>query len=482
MHSSHLLMPTFVAPLRPGETLIGLRLRARSMLNRMVQPAVSPPMEVEYCVWRVPVRSAGDFFVDIFVNDPNDIGNIEVGTLGLPEIAGLPIATQGTRSRTPLQVRDRLWAGENGQADGEVSIISSTAYAPYVSQAIWHIARSWYEVESMETTLGDSSEIGKLPQASAVDSADLFQNPPKIGRLIRSTWSSAIGATSGQDLPPGVGVGNSLADWAMRLSVLDNANRSWAEYLQQQGVDPKRIDSMPEPVLMQRRILEPFGDLQPVFAGAPLGTSMPLAAGTNRRSGWYAGDDPATINAGTAAGGMYGNFTGLAGMATRIDQTRGKRTFIEEPSLLIGTLMYRPYDFDQRSSAQVFDAVYMVNSGAWGDGNGAGVDERDMIISRAIDRSAEQATGGTTGSSTAQQNDFGQSSPLVGNFMNLYLNGDTYSNAPHELGHYRRPLGRHIPGASDTYGSIEVGIGDPENLRLNTYGDVRFGVATDLVK
>lgn len=438
-------------------------------------------MEVEYAVWRVPVRSVGDFFVDLFVNDPNDIGNIEVGTTGLPEIAGLPIATQGSRSRTPLQVRDRLWAGENGQADGEAAIAQSTAYAPFVSHAIWHIARSYYAVESMETTLADSSEIGVLPQASAVDSNDLYQNPPKISRLVRSTWSSAIGVSSGQDIPPGAGVGNSLADWAMRLSLLDNANRSWAEYLKAQGVDPNRIDSMPEPVLMQRRILEPFGSLQPVFAGAPLGTTLPAAASTDRRSGWYAGDDPAITNNGLNAGGMYGNFTGLAGMRTGIDATRGKRTFIEEPSLLIGTLMYRPYDFDQRSQAHVFDAVYMVNSGVWGDSTGNGVDERDMILSRAIDRSSEQARGGTNGSATPAQNDFGQASPFVGNFLNLYLNGDTYCNAPKELGKWRRPLGRHIPGASDTFGTIDVGLGDPENLRLNTYGDVRFGVATDLV-
>lgn len=478
MHSSHLLMPTMVAPLRPGETLIGLRMRARSMLNRVVMPAVSPPIEVEYAVWKVPVRSIGAFFVDMFVNDPNDIGSIEVGTMGLPEIAPLPINEQGPRSHTPLQVRDRLWAGENGQQDGEVSIAPAAAYAPYVSQGIWHIARSWYALESMETTLADSSEIGSLPQASTVDSANLHQNPPKIGRLIRTTLSSGIGVGGNSDATPTT---LSLTDWAMRLSVLDNANRSWPEYLKAQGVDPNRIESMPEPILMQRRLLEPFGSPQVAFGAAPTNVNY-VMTGINRRNGYYAGGDQSIVNAGAASGGLFGHFTGMTGMGTKIDQTRGKRSFIEEPSLLIGTMMFRPYDFDQRSGAHVFDAVYMINSGVWGDSTGNGVDERDMILSRAIDRANEQATGGTIGSPTGFQNDYGQTSPHAFNFLNLYLNGDTYCNAPSELNRFRPPLTPNVAGANlDAYGTVQYVHADPVNLRLNTFGDVRFGVATDLV-
>lgn len=477
MHSSHLIYPLFVAPLRPMETLVGLRMRVRSMLNRMVVIPTTPPIEVEYCVWRVPVRAAGDFFVDMFVNDPNDIGSLEPGQFGLPEIAPLPIAQQGSRSRTPLQTRDRLWAGESGQADGEVGLAPTTAYAPYVSHAIWHIARSWYTVEATETTLGDSSEIGQLPQASAVDSFDLYQNPPKVGRLVKSALSSALGAGGNSDQVPASG---SLADWAMRLSVLDNANRSWTDYLRDQGVDPRRIDGMPEPVLMQRRLLQPWGTPQCVFTPVATGASAPTGAGQNRRNAWYVGGENA-ISAGGTNTYVQGNFAGYCQYGTTMDETRGKRLLVEEPSLLIGTLLFRPYDFDQRSGAHVFDAVYMINGGTWGDAVGGAMDERDFIISRTIDRAAEQAVGGTTGSTTLFQNDFGQASPHVVNMLNLYMNGDTYSNAPTELGHFRRPLSDYIEGSNDAYGTIPYDLADPVNLRLNSYGDVRFGVATDMV-
>jgi len=478
MHSSHTLMPLFIAPLRPMETMIGIRMRARSMLNRMVALPTSAPMEVEYAVWRVPVRAAGEFFVDMFINDPGDIGQIEVGTMGLPEYAPLPINQQGHRSRTALQSRDRPWAGELAQADGEVSIAPQATYAPYVSQAIWHIARSWYNIEATETTLGDSSEIGKLPLPSTTDGFDYYQNPPKLGRLVRSALSQAIGVGSHTDQSP---TGTSLTDWAMRLSVLDNPNRSWPEYLKAQGVDPRRIDGMPEPVIMQRRLLQPYGSPIAAFAGGPTAVAYANGVGTNKRDGWLAGSDPGIQNAGTAAGGLYGNFAGYQMMAAFLDETRGKRLLIEEPTLLIGTLNYRPFDFDQRSQCHVFDAVYMINGGTWGDSAGGAVDERDFLVSRAIDRSVELTTGGIAGSNVPAQNDFGQTSPFAINFLNLYLYGDSYCNAPKELGHHNPPLSRHIPGSSDAYGTIAAAFHEQENLRLNTYGDVRFGVATDLV-
>jgi len=480
-HPSDRLFPLFVAPLRPMETLVGLRFRARSMLNRMCQVNVSPPSEVEYCVWVVPVRSIGNFFTDMFTVDMEDQDNMETGatSAGLPRVAGLPINTQGHASRVPLQNRDRLWAGESGQADGELTVDFRASYAPYVSHALWHIARSWYETEINEQMLSDSRTQGWLSTARAASDASLYQEPPTIGRLIRSATNSGQAFGAGADLPSTV----SMSEFAMRMSVLDNVNQSWPEFLKAQGVDPRRIDGLPRPVIMQRRLVEPFGSPIAAFAAAPTGAAT-AALSNDRRGGWYAGQDSATATGmGAAAGALYGNFGGYGLMGTRLDVTRGRRLMIDEPSLLVGTLAWRVFDFDQRSQAQIFDATFMVNAGTWGvDRLGGSVDERDFIINRNLDRSGEDPQGRPEGSSTAALSDRGSIlQPGVFNMLNLFINGDTYCNVPNEIGKFRRPLSDIIEGTDESFATTNHDLHDPINTRLVTYGDVRFGVATDLV-
>jgi len=479
-HGSDRLWPLFVAPLRPMETLIGLRMRARSMLNRMTMQAVAIPSEVEYCAWIVPVRTIGEFFTDMFTVDPEDRDNMETGATnaGYPRVAALPINTQGGQSRTPLQNRDRLWAGENGQADADLAVDFRLSYAPYVSHAMWHIARSWYDTEINEVMATDGRTVGYTAAAVSANSPNLYQQPPVIGRLVRSATTAGIAFGSGVDSPSAV----SNAELAMRLSVLDNPNRTWAEFLKSQGVDPRRIDGLPQPVIMQKRIIELWGDPQPLSYAGPIGMTLPVNS-ADARSGWYVGTPPNLANAGAAAGGVYGNFMGVGQMGTRLDVTRGRRIMIDEPSLLVGTLLWRLYDFDQHSGANQFDAIHMINAGTWGvDGLGSGVDERDFIVAKTLERSAEDTAGYPEGTATAFVNDLGSGNPNIINMLNLFLNGDNYCNAPGELAHLRRPLASHTPGADEVYGVTDHTLYDPNNTRLVTYGDVRFGVATDLVR
>lgn len=464
------LMPFMMAPLRPGETLVGLRLEARAFMNQMVKYFHSVPAEVEFAIWKVSVRQIGEFFVDMFTSDLDDTrSSLSVDPSTGQAIAPLPINTQGHQSRVPLQVRDRLWAGESGQADGELAIAPQAAYAPYVSHAIWHIARMCYDL-SLNTNNEMLDGSSTLYGTSAVEtSSNLYQTPPPLGRLVRSATNSAMGWQAGPDATP---TATSLSEWASRLSLVDNPNRTYQEYLKAFGVDPSRIEGMPEPVLMQRRTLKPYGGSNVAFTSAPTAIT-PLDNSKGLRS----------RNIPTAGGGansaIQGDFGGLYNIGAFLDQTRGKRLFVDEPSFLVGTIAWWPYDLDQRGFGNVFDAVYMINSGTWGDPTGGAVDERDFLINRALDFATTGASGEPIGSAVSGQNEVGQSGPFVLNMLNLFLNGDNYTTSPTYMGHMNG-MGDGINATDDTYGS------SPQNvlgstLRLWSYGQCRFGVATDLV-
>jgi len=464
------LMPFMIAPLRPGETLVGLRLQTHAFFNQMVKYYHSAPCEVEFAIWKVSVRQIGEFFVDMFANDIEDqrtTAQLDPST-GV-RIAPTPINVQGDHSRTPLQVRDRGWAGEFGQPDTDVTIVPQSAYAPYVSHGIWHIARMCYDLQTLTTNeLLDGNP--PYPSNSIVGSVDAHQTPPRLGRLVKSATSSAMGWQTGSDAVP---TSTSLSDWAERLSVLDNPNRTYFEYLRAFGIDPKRIEGMPEPVLMQRRHLRPHGGSVAPFI--PVNTTVTKL---DSFMGIRAKSIPNVLNGGTVTG-MLGDFGGLYNVGAVLDETRGKRLFVEEPSFLIGTVAWWPYDFDHRAVANVFDAVYMINSGTWGDPTGGAVDERDFLINRLIEQPLTGANGTPLGSLVSTQNEMGQTGPFAINMLNLFLNGDTYCTSPTDLGHIKGGMDG-TQGTEDAYGvSPAASLGDI--LRLNCYGDVRFGVATDLV-
>ena len=281
--ANRLLMPFMMAPLRPGETLVGLRLEARSALNQMIKYFHSVPVEVEYCIWKVSVRQIGEFFVDMFTSDLDDTrSTLSVDPSTGLRIAPTPINTQGHQSRVPLQVRDRPWAGEVGQADGEVTVAPQAAYAPYVSHAIWHIARMCYDLRlnTLNEMLDGSSTL--YGTSAVAENPNLYQTPPPVGRLVRSATNSAMGWQAGPDQTP---TATSLSEWASRLSVVDNPNRTYQEYLKAFGVDPRRIEGMPEPVLMQRRTLKPHGSPQVAYVPALTAvTNTTLSSGVRAKT------------------------------------------------------------------------------------------------------------------------------------------------------------------------------------------------------
>jgi len=462
------LMPTFMAPLRPNETVVGMRYRAESILSQMVSYAWTVPMEVEFAVWKVAVRQIGEFFVDMFVNDLED-QPAAAGTDSATgqRLAPLPINTQGARSRVPLQNRDRPWAGENSLADAAVAQVPGQAYAPYTSHALWHIARMCYDMEFAEVERW-GRDLGPVTGSFAEDSADLHQTPPRLGRLVRGAVSSAMGFGQGSDNTTGL---TSMADWAERLSVVDNPNRTYQEYLKSFGVDPARIPGLPEPVMIQRRRLRPTGS--PQFASVKMTSSSASVWDDKSKNVVQFADSPTN-------GNLLFDGGGTVLLGTTLDEVRGKRLLVDEPSFLVGTIAWWPHDFDWHSGAHVFDAAYLINSGTWGDPTGGAVDERDFIISRTIDAAAQNANDLLpAGSSVLHLNDAGQGNAFVINMLNLFLNGDSYCNNSTALAHIVPPLSRIASQETDTTADPNLYV---RKVYLNTRGDVRIGVATDLVR
>jgi hypothetical protein len=483
-HGGKKLVPLFIAPLRPMETMIGLRARINSMSYELMRTALTLPVEVEYCVWKVSVRQIGEFFIDTFVNDLEDVESQAVsGTDGTTatNIAPSPISSQGQQSRTPLQTRDRVWAGEMGQAGAEPTVISNRSYAPYVSHAIWHIARMAYELEIGNQTT--PRRAGQTNGNQARTSVNLYQNPPVVGRLVRGALASAMGAGLA-NTPDNAITTSSLSDWAERLSVVDNPNRTYFDYLKAFGVHPSKIPGMPEPVLMQRRLLRPHGTPATVwnpqtFAAPP---SPPASFATFDSTHRMHLDEAATSPNGYALvdGNAYQSFSAA------IDETRGKRLVVDEPSFLIGTACWWPWDFDITSGAHVFDATYMINSGTWGDPSKGSPDERDFLITRDV----KQALAGVgqffqTDDQTFGSwfNDNNQSGPFAINMLNLFLNGDSYTNSVKLFGQHRSFDGNIRSTSGNEVPFVDPGGDgiDNSSYMLWTKGDVRIGVATDLV-
>lgn len=109
------LRPLFAAPLRPAETLVGMQFNNDAMFQQMAKVAWFVPIDVECAVWKVPISSLGDEFVDLLVADAEDDWGGAFPSMGgtgvTAESAG---QLSGPQSRTTHHSQPRPWAGENG--------------------------------------------------------------------------------------------------------------------------------------------------------------------------------------------------------------------------------------------------------------------------------------------------------------------------------------------------------------------------------
>lgn len=462
-HNERFLYPLFAAPVRPNETIVGCRFQADTMFSRMFKAPWFPGCEVEVAAWLMPISSLGDEFLDLFRNDFEDVAqltspnNEPLGT-GVG-VAALPIDQQGPNSSRPLQVRNRPWAGELGQQDGEVTLNPALAYAPYVSAATYHVADMFYERDS------DASN-----QVRGDD--DMWQTPPALGPHTRGATASMVGEAQGDDQIPI----SSLSEWAERLAILSKPNYTYAEYLESFGVDPSRVAGMPEPLFIQRRRVRRLGSPQ-VIGNVQFGSSVPAQKSD-------AGVDIQPVQGDWQ---MFSDTGGLSLMGQSWDITRKLRFHCNEPSILLGTLAYWFPDFGQRSFAQISDITRLVSSGMWGDAN---MSEQDFITLQAMVGASEARSESETttkygpGDDQRQERNLrAEGSPYVMNMLNLFLNGDTFSN---DVGSFRLygagDLSEDVPTTQLSPQVQETGPIGRTNFRLNTTGSFRFGVATDMVR
>lgn len=468
--NSRLLQPIFAAPVRPMETVVGWRIQLDAMITQMCKIAWLPPTDIEIGIWKVPLSTLGDYFTDLFVADFEDeadaiaSGSSVLGT-GVVH-AGTPVSEQGPRSQAPLHTRTRHWAGEYGSTSAALSFDQAKAFAPYVSAATYHVARSFYE---MELEIGNSSpsSIGGFPR----NDDDLWQLPPVISERIRSMTGSAMGQGEGSDVIPTA----TLAEWAERLSLLSRPNRTYREYLQGFGVPDSRIATLPEPLTVIRRMLRPT---TPLVVGGLIQTAADQSGVADRYSpsGLWATNHTESGNNNTLGGDA-----GFAMIRANVDETRGRRLMIDEPSILLGTVLFNQMPTRPTSFAHHMDVTRLISAAMWGD---AMPDEMDFVTAQDVVGSSTMSgiPGRPSGTESifTGRNDDGQNSPFVMNALNLFLNGDYFCNDTFAFGTYGIGGTTQETYANETLPAQYMSEVSGE-LAFNALGQFSVGVATDLV-
>lgn len=455
------LKPLFAAPVRPMETLVGIRLQAEAMFQQMAKVAWFTPMEVEIAVWKVPLSQLGDYFIDLLVADAED------DWLVFPTVSGSGVETDaagfsmGPHSQSAHQSRNRIWAGEI--APGSTN--TQNYYTPYVSAATYHVARSFYEMEmSGEDAAGGTTTEGRT-------SDDLWESPPRLGPHIRTALNSSVPVGSIAGSPDDMDTGavaafaDSIADWAERLSLMTKPNQTYLEYLADFGVDARRLRTLPEPILIQRRKMARLGSPQGFFGILGANTGVDPFHENHGESVWNAVSNVAA----TSTYQIYGDTAGMTNFGASYDLTRGKRLLIDEPSILLGTYCFWTWMNHQDELAHYMEITRMTHGAHWGNPIG-GVDETDFLSAAGLwsrDGSAgvvpsEQPTGG--GNSVAY------------NLLNLYLNGDSFCNTLENFNTFTVSRGEYgQPTSLDAQDVLE------EQRRINVVGQAQFAIASDLV-
>lgn len=434
------LHPWMAHPLRPGESLVGVSLQGEAWLRRMVQLHAAPLTWAEVGMWIVPVSSLGDEFIELIVASPEE----RLDTLGSSDPAAgvganTVVGAGGHLAGYALQARNRPWAGEIGSDTG--TGLSPEAYVPYVSHSTWKVADTWYDVE-----LGD---IAGDPDRRTVE---LYDNPPAVSNFIRSTSLSGIVFDSGTD---DLGQVASITELVERISLLTKTERSFAEYLAGFGINPMRAAAIPRPVFIEQVVCQKHGSAQ-----------LP---GTIIEGNGITEFDTDTISGRLTGGGFPGTGTfdapmlvadigGLGSLRAKINRFRTRNMFVSEPSVLLGTFVWYGLGSDSGQYTHHMDMAMMTQGAHWGDVAFGGVDETDFLnvadLYTQDGNTLAAGADGLTGSS-------------VMNLLNLYINGDHFSNSLDEFRY------RGLTGQEHFLGSGQQTFNGQMSAQLH--------IATDLV-
>lgn len=443
----HQLHPFLVHPLRPMETLVGMSINGHALLSNMVKLAWTPPIEFEVGVWKVPVASLGDEFQQLLISDPEDEWDLgsdvdRVGT-GVRYPPG-SVTEQGHLDGSALGDRDRPWAGEIGTPDLEGVSNPARAYAKFTSASTYRVANSFYETEYDEAN------------RSQIDD-DLYQVPPQLSEHIRGATFSGISAGEASPVTPdsdNIPV-DSVSTFAERLSMMGNANLTWAEWLRAWGSDISRISSIPEPVFVKRYMMTNFGSPQ-------YGPALTDLANVLTPSQVLNGGETVTEFQQTP-GRIFSDSSGLAQFGQVVRARRRRRVIADEPSILLGTICWWPWMNELNELVAHFDANRMIFGSMWGHPMG-GLDEAEFVT-------VQDVSGATPGLG----HDGASLSNRAFNLLNLYLNGEATSNEPGRFGF--RFFGQQVSPFFEAIGGTE----DDQQL-VNSMLKTRLAIATDLVR
>lgn len=465
------LYPFFAAPIRPQETLAGMSINGSAFLNLMSRMGTTPPMMWEIGVWKVPLSVLGPEYIQLLMSDAEDVADLTSTTNFINPGTGVATPSSGPAlddhlSGTALGYHLRPWAGEIGLTSGTAGESQAT-YARYVSQATYHVAQIFYDLEWGDY---DTPNIGYV-------STEMMDEPPRIADPIRGASYSGIwaggtndqGADQAPDFANESPFGQSLAEWAERLSLMGNPNLTYADWLKAYGTDIRRVGSIPEPVLYRRGVLRPHGSPQSWHVGAnwdgPTDAStqndfvLNTSSGEDARGNYVTYFQEATDpDSGLA---FAGDRAGIVKYGASYRMRKRRNIIADEPSILLGCFMWSPWQYRESQFAHHLDVNRLLNSRHWGPPIG-GIDESDFLTA--------QLMYGSDGLGQADEDEGGvESSIRAMNLLNLYMNGDAFCNDPLRWG-WHGPMAE-----SDSFTLIS-------DLRVDASMDVRLAILTDMVK
>lgn len=392
------LTPFMAAPIRPMETLKGLRASGWQALNQMIKINQAGPVVADLGYAIVPLSSLGSNMLDLVNRDSND---------GLDLFLGTSTST-GTNEFRVLSTNNDTLFGAPASFDSPASSL--------VKRATYKIAETYYDVP----------RTGYVTDGNYLDDNQL----PLIDHFIRGALRSNINLA---DVDNQIEAGDTVSDLAQKLSFLGKSDRTYSEYLSDQGVDVTRVQSLPEIVHWERNLLKPDGSPH-MFGAASSSTTLLSSIGQFLR-----------IISGQA---VVGDAGGMAGAKNDIEVRMSKNFLVMEPSVLIGWATWWPFDVDGGSGdfSHYMDISKMVNPSQWGDKAG-GLSEIDFIGSGPL----QTGTSGITETSRAW------------NFLNLFLNGDSFVND------------------SSAFGFLGIADSALNDIEVNNFIMTQLAIATDLV-
>jgi hypothetical protein len=418
-------------PLRPGETLLDVSVQGETWINSIVNLPQAPMVYGETGLWIIPMSALPPWFTDIFVEDVGDI----VRKGGSEYLRGAAIArddeTDEGYQNIGMDERSRPWAGELG--DGATD---STAYVPYVSHSTLRVARDWYGLAS----------------AIDYDDASFDNDPPFVAQYVEGARLSSLATDAHvtQDPDPSA----TLSMWQMldALFISTTVERTYAEYLAANGVDPRRVEGMSRPVALDHTFFK--AQEQPQIIQGDRNDTVVDTEQQHPASTW-AGAQWDSVTTDTDDGHIW-DMRPFGSLSANIGMRRRRNIFIEEPSILLGTFVYYVNDFADAGQSSN-DITYLSHAGHWGDRSFGDADEEDFMDVRQFgNRDGSLAGGG----------------PGYQNLLHLYLHGDSFFH--------------HGPGSGatvDTLAFREPGgsVYTDYNASVTAKMSCQLAIASDLV-